>query len=262
MALAIVIGVLWIIQAVPILDGEHNRFGSYYNAALTPPWDPSLYPGFWPGLNNLLPALFAPTAPERSLQMLVGWSGVHILAVVGILVLACTLLLWMSRPPSLWPDSARRFPDISRVGAVVVAICAVAIVLGVALPNRDLPGAPSEWTGADLASPYVAAGQSVKGPQLALITADKGVYTSSFSYTLVGPTPSGTVWMLQRPLGQLVPGAWTRVSSTRLTSGTHTVAATFAIPASVIGVQIGVDPGSTLTVHGLSLVKRSASSAS
>jgi hypothetical protein len=261
-ALAIVISVLWVIQVVPIFDGEHYHFGSYYNASLSLPWDPSLYPGWWPGLNNLLPALFPPEAPEQSLQMLVGRTGLHILAVLGILVLGCALLLWMSRRTSLWPESFRSFPNNSKVGGVVVGACVVAVVLGVALPNRDLPGAPLQFSGADLGSSFVAGRQAVRGPQLVLATGDKGIYTGGFSYTLAGGTPSGTLWILQRPLGQTHPTAWTRVSTTRLMGGSHTVFATFAIPASVIGVQVGVDPGSTLIMHGFSLVKKSASAAS
>jgi hypothetical protein len=263
-ATATVIVLLWIVQAVPIFDAEHYHFGSYFNAFVKglSPWDPSLYPGWWPGVNNLLPALFPPTDPNRSLQMLVGWSGVHVLAIVGLLVLVCTLLLWMSRPTSLWPDSMRRLPTVSKIGGVAVGMAIVLIVLGVALPNRDLPGSALHWTGADLGSPFVAAGRSVRSSDLPLARGDTGVYTSSLSYTLVGNSSSGTLSMLRRPLGEVPPGAWTPASTTRLSSGNHTVSVTFQLPPSEIGVRMGAGRGSTLVVHDLLLTKRAAVSAS
>ena len=258
---AIVISLLWATQAIPIFDGEHYHYSSYYNAMTKPPlWDPSLYPGWWPGLNNLLPDLLPPTNRSRSFQILFGSSGIHLLAAIGSLVIICALLLWLARPESLWPGFAKRLPDVSKVGGVAVGVAGVFLALGLALPNRNLPDRSLQWTGANLGSPFNASGRTVITPDFPLTYGGAGEYTASLSYTLSGNGSPVTLSMLRSPLGQVSPPRWNAASITDLPNGDRTVSATFDLPPSLIGVQIQIGRGHTLIVKQLLLRKQAANS--
>jgi hypothetical protein len=78
--IVVVIGA-WLYQAVAIVDGSHT----YYNAfTQTPPWDPATWPGWWPGVNRLLPQFDLPGHPLGAPAIAL----VIALALAGILGLA------------------------------------------------------------------------------------------------------------------------------------------------------------------------------
>jgi hypothetical protein len=262
MGMAIVVSVVWIVQAIPIFDGEHYHYQSYYNAMNIPfrPWDPSLYPGWWPGLNHFLPVLMAPPSPQNYLQVLTGVSAVHLLAEIGVLAIMCLVLFRLAQAPRGSADPQERRQTItSKAAGAAALIAGVVVVLGFAIPNRDLPGVTLSWSGTNLGSPYVATGHSVTVAQLPLNNGDHGKYQATVSYTLSGNNSSATVSMLKRPLGYIPPVGWVSATTTVLRPGSRSVSTTFRLPPSQVAVTIRVATGSTLVIHSLQLAKVSAS---
>jgi hypothetical protein len=261
MGMAIVVSVVWIVQAIPIFDGEHYHYQSYYNAMNIPfrPWDPSLYPGWWPGLNHFLPVLIAPPTPQNYLQVLAGVSTVHLLAEIGVLAIICVVLFRLAATSGESAEPHERRPIDSKASGAVALIAGLLIVLGFAIPNRDLPGVALSWSGTSLGSPYVATGHSVTVAQLPLNNGDHGEYRATVSYTLSGSSSSATVSMLKRPLGYVPPLGWSSATTTVLPRGSRTVSTTFHLPPSQIAVTIRVATGGTLVIHNLQLTKISAS---
>ena len=77
----LVVAGFWIYQAVPIATGNHT----YYNAfTVTPPWDPSTWPGWWPGFNRVLPQFDLPGHPLGA----PAYAVVIVLALSAVLVIA------------------------------------------------------------------------------------------------------------------------------------------------------------------------------
>ena len=57
-AVGVTIVVLWVVQGVPMLMGDHVYLNRADPSSL--PWDPALYPGWWPFFDRFLPALAIP----------------------------------------------------------------------------------------------------------------------------------------------------------------------------------------------------------
>ena len=80
--MAAVVSALWVVQAVPILIGDHN----YFNATFPPfaPWDPTLYPGWWDWVNSYLPSVVSPFSRVVAEEVL--FEVVLVVAVTWLLV--------------------------------------------------------------------------------------------------------------------------------------------------------------------------------
>jgi hypothetical protein len=169
------IAVLWALQGVPIVLGHHV----YFNETFAPfaPWDPSLYPGWWPALSQVLPTFLAPGVHLAST-----WT--HLLAeltIVGALVL---VVVRLTRPG---PIATPRW--LGALGALVL-VAALAVALG---PARDQPLAPLSWSGANLGAPWTSNGQAMSYPPIPLVDVGPGTYRATLTYVVVAPgTGTGT----------------------------------------------------------------------
>ena len=93
------IGALWVAQAVPLLEGSHQ----YVNAMIAPfaPWDPTLYPGWWPGLGGALPTFLAPGLHEGAT-----WS--HLVVELLVAGAIAFVLQMLARPRPVAGRARRR----------------------------------------------------------------------------------------------------------------------------------------------------------
>lgn len=147
---------LWVWQAVPLVLADHT----YFNATFSPflPWDPRLYPGWWPGVNGLLP-VFVDVSANR------GTFVVHVLAEVVVLVGAGALLV----------AATRKRLTLRRVATVVVGTGAATAVLAAEVVAL-VPTAPISWAGATLGSPWTAATTGRYVAPLPLLEVGQGTY--------------------------------------------------------------------------------------
>ncbi len=115
------VGAVWVAQAVPLFEGTHQ----YVNAMIAPfaPWDPTLYPGWWPGLGGALPTFLAPGLHDAAT-----WS--HLLVELLMAGAITFVLQTLTRPGPL-----RAGP----VAGIAGALCALALVVAVVAPPRDEP---------------------------------------------------------------------------------------------------------------------------
>jgi hypothetical protein len=162
---------LWLWEGIPLLLGDHT----YINSMIAPfaPWDPNLYPGWWPGLNSVLPAL---VDVNRNL----GVTSLR-LAVEILVVLAAALVLVRiadaRRMRPLWAAAL-----VAPIGAVLAAG-----IVGLG----TMVTAPTTVTGTALGSPWSAsAGLIRSGPEL-LFAGGPGTYRVTIAYREV-PNPKGS----------------------------------------------------------------------
>ena len=236
--LAAAIALLWVAQAVPILAGRHD----YFSADVpTPPWDPSTYPGWWSGLNVLLPVFTSPTRVLGNpwFALLVGVA----LAAAAALV---TLRLCRRRPISVIPLG-------SGISLVAVGLIALAVVA-----PRPLPSHPLSFRGSDIGAPLMAVAQPVTGPAIPLQGIGTGTYTAALDYQLSG-SPGAATLTLYCTRGTPTSGSPPDSSVTEtLLPGDHTARAELRCPAGVRWAQLAANPQSHLAVTALHISKSSA----
>jgi len=225
-----VIGALWVVQAIPILDGSHV----YYNASNPPPWDPSRYPGWWPRIDVLLPQL-SPRGP------LVGAPGYA-------LVIEGALAAW-----TLW--FAVRLTRTERIDGRYlgsgVALVALTLAYLSAIAHYPLPAGPAPINESELSHPLVAGALPRSDPRVNLEYIGTGTYRGVLTYRLLGPTASGTLMLgcthptgssRSRPLAALLPG-------------TDSTAATIHCRAGTLWYQTSVGARSQLAIQSLVVTK-------
>ena len=261
-AAAIVVAVLWIVQGVPILIGDHN----YFNATFPPfaPWDPTLYPGWWDWINTYLPSV----VPTFS----------HVVAeeLLFELVLVAALVWLLVRLVNPRPIEVAR--SLVAGAAALIVIVVVALVV----PSGPVPAAPLTWSGQSLGGPWEAGVSRVRTAPLALANLGTGTY----EVTLVESVDSASgrpsrMSFLTTPNRRIVVSNWfslahptsmtqlvvapapldlaqEHVSTLVLTPTTSTRQTTLEFStsaASVFSVSVGVSPNSTLDVTSLELQK-------
>lgn len=264
--LAAAIGGLWVWQAVPLLLAEHT----YINATAPPflPWDPSLYPGWWPGANGLLPAFVDVGANKGPF---VARAVIEIVVLAG----AAAVLLLATRPRPL-----------RHLVAVVVPVAAV--TAGTALvAGAMLPLAPATWSGQQLGGPWAHPAKAVAVGPLPLAVVGTGTYRATITYAgaagapgtggrprfsvLLGPDQNGSWagWFTPRhptdaALLHYIPPSTTD-ATTAFQKGlapagapaTTTVRFSVTRPSRLL-VEISVPAGGALTLSQFQLAKVSA----
>jgi hypothetical protein len=256
------VAVLWLIQGIPILIGDH----SYFNATFAPfaPWDPTLYPGWWSWINTYLPSVvptFGRVVAEELLFELVLIGGIF------------WLLIRLANPR---PISAAR-SLIAGSGAVVVLV-----IVALVIPIGPRPAAPLQWTGQSLGGPWTTGNSGIRTSPLPLATVGAGTYDVTVTARVESnsgrparmsflTTPSQRVvvsnWFsLAHPttMNQLVVApppldvAHEHVSIVALsptTSARRTTIEFSSSAASVFSVSVAAAPNSTLNVVSLELQK-------
>ena len=261
-ATAIVVAVLWTVQGVPILIGDHN----YFNATYPPfaPWDPTLYPGWWDWINSYLPSVL----PTFS----------HVVAEELLFEVALTAaLVWLLvRLVDPRPIAVARSLVAGATALIVIVV--VALVVPVGPP----PATPLTWSGQSLGGPWESGDARVATAPLAIANLGTGTYKVTLIESVDSAsgrpsrmsflrTPSRRIlvfnWFnLEHPTTMAdlivtpppVDVAQGHVSTLVLTPTTSTRQTTFDFStsaASVFSVRVVVSPNSTLKVTSLELQK-------
>lgn len=185
-SLGVVVATLWMIEAVPILVGDHR----YFNESFAPfaPWDPSLYPGWWKGIDPYLPSVVTPFSVSRVLLVL-------LIAATGAF-----LLMELVREGS--------FPLLSAVGAT--GVCVVLIVA--AGPMRELPSAPLRWSVSEIGGPWIATKHRARFGPTQITTGGVGLYEVKITAPVVsgpsGSSRSAEFSVLTSPVERSVVSNW------------------------------------------------------
>lgn len=229
--------ILWLLQAVPILAGQH----AYYNQlAVGSPWDPVAYPGWWGRLDRLLPVM----VPGGRLF---GRPGFALVTEIVLLATLAGLAAAGARPGG-------RPAGVASGGALAVAAGAVAIMVAAPLP---LPAGPLDFSGPDLGSPFVT-GPAPAHPALPLQVLQPGLYRLTVRYVLAGAGMSAVLAPYCAP--RTPPGdrpAQPEATQT-LDPGRHTATVTLRCPAAMLWFAAEVGPATALTVGDVRLAKTAA----
>jgi hypothetical protein len=234
-ALGATISILWVVQVVPILAGRHVYFTADFPA---PPWDPASYPGWWSGLNVLLPVF---TSPRR----VFGNPWFAVLIEVILVAVAGLVILRLCRRRQL-----SSLPIGSGLAVAVVAL----VVLAVVAP-RPLPTHPLTFTGSDIGSPLVSTAQPAAGPAVPLQGIGSGTYRAAVDYAIAGAGGSGTISVYCTRGTASSPSASRVTASAALTPGTHTATLTLRCPPGTLWAQLLVGAHTQLAVRTLQIIK-------
>jgi hypothetical protein len=230
-----VVGGLWAYQGIPILDGSH----SYYNAfSQTPPWDPASWPGWWPGINRLLPQFDIPGHP----------LGAPAVALVIAVAFAAILVI------AAWQYAQVAKSSRGSVGAIGAISLFVVVALVIVKPLATFT--TGSYDAADLGLPVVGLEHPGASSIVDLQGVVPGPYALSLTYRLDGQAPSGAMIVTCSSS----PNGPRDTVIVRLHSGQRTTTASIRCHDSgVIATQFKVGARSGLSVNALQL--RSASSA-
>ena len=239
--------VLWLLQGVPVLTGQH----AYYNQlAAGAPWDPVAYPGWWGRVDRLLPVM----VPGGRL---LGRPAFALASELVILAAMAGSALAAARP-------GRRPAGLAAGGVLAVAAAAVALMVAAPLP---LPAGPIDFAGPDLGSPYVT-GAGAAHPALPLQILQPGTYRLTVHYTLApsagsfpagyGPPAAAALTPYCSPRRTAGRGADASRASMALEPGRHTTALTLRCPAATLWFAADVSPYTSLTIGDLRLEKTGA----
>ena len=233
--LGAVAAVLWLLESVPILRGDHV-FYNQLTAGI--PWDPSTYPGWWDRIDRLLP-VFIPGS------RLLGspWFGLPVeLVLLGLAILAVSTVTRLGRT------------GIVRlgIGSVALAIATGALALVAPIP---LPARPLAFSDADLGGPIRSGTSPAAGPTVRLQGVGAGTFEIVVDYTLQGPAGSGTiVSYCTRGSASTSAQPGTSTGPTIL-PGTHSTVITLHCPSGTIWFEMVVQPATTLAVGKAVLAK-------
>ncbi len=184
------IAALWVAQAVPLVEGTHQ----YVNAMIAPfaPWDPTLYPGWWPGLGGALPTFLAPGLHDATT-----WS--HLIVELLLAGAITFVLQTLARPGPLRPGP---------VAAVAGGLCAVALVVAVVAPARDEPPSSLSWTGAVIGSPWSTGAHAMTFAPVVLADGGPGSYRAVLTYAAVAGSAPATASLAAAPYARSVTSGW------------------------------------------------------
>lgn len=257
-----VVAALWVVQALPILIGDHN----YFNATFPPfaPWDPTLYPGWWDWVNSYLPSVVSTFSRVVAEEVL--FEAVVVVALTWLLI-----RLVNSRPIELARSLA--------VGAVAVVVL---VVVAVVVPSGPAPATSLTWSGQALGSPWTAGASRVRTAPAALVNVGTGTYEVTLTESVDSTSGSSSrISFLTTPTRRILVSNWFslrhpttmvymnvapapldvaqgHVSTLVLPASTATRQTTLKFStsaASTFSVSAGVGPDSTLDVTSITLQK-------
>ena len=190
-ALGTAVVILSVVQAVPIAAGDHVYSNEWFEPFR--PWDPTLYPGWWPGLDRILPTFAYPSVHAAE-------AVVRLALVVVALAAALWLLARLCRPRPFRPRAT------ALVAAGTVAAVAGLVVAG---PFDGLPLGAVSWSGADLGSPWAPGTADRTLPPLRLLDLGAGRYRAVFTYGRSGPSSvPPSVTLVTTPSHRDVVSGW------------------------------------------------------
>ncbi len=233
-SLGAVAAVLWALESVPILLGDHVYYNQLAGGA---PWDPATYPGWWGGFDRLLPE-FVPGN-----RLLGGpWFGLP----MALFVLGGTVVI-------VGVTARLKRKGMIRVVMASVALCIALGVLANVTPY-PLPAHPLVLT-AEVGGPLrsTAAGSGMRA--VPMVGVGAGTYNVEVVYTLHGDTGSGD---FAAYCGAAATPASTQSSAPlnpALEPGSHVVAQPLHCPMSTLWFEMKVQPSTTLEVDKLVLTK-------
>ena len=187
-AVAVVVSVLWLVQAVPIVIGDHN----YFNATFAPfaPWDPSTYPGWWDGVNTYLPSVLSHGGVL---------AGEILFEAVLVVALTWLLIRLVDPRPIEWARG------LAVGGGAVVVV----VVLALVVPSGSLPSAPLTWSGQTIGSPFVSGNARVRTSPLDLGSVGTGTYEVTLTEKLTSASGAASRVSFQTTPGhRIVVSNW------------------------------------------------------
>lgn len=222
----------WIVQLAPVLAGDHSYYNGFFPA---PQWDPSLYTGWWPGLDRVIPQFTA-----RSIRAQPPYGLPLEIAVVLVLIVVVVRL-------------ANPEPLETRRVSTTAALAAVAVVVASTVVPGELPRDALSWPGAALGGVMTTASTATDGPVVDLQGVGTGAFTSTLTYSMTGTSPHGSYVLLCLDAHGGVHGR--AVTRLRGSSANVTAVATITCSASVIAAQLTAGPGTTISPDQISLKK-------
>jgi hypothetical protein len=225
----VVVVAAWIYQAVPILTGNHV----YYNAYTpTPPWDPSTWPGWWPGFNRILPQFDLPGHPLGAPS----WALLIELALCAIVLIAAA--------EYMRPEPFARWSLVT----IAVLVVVVGVALVVAKPLH--PTTTLSYTPQQIGAPVTGGPDGRSSPVVPLQGVLPGTYRLTLAYSLAGTPASGSMTVTCDATG----GTVTTTVHTALATGRPTAVATVHCTQNgTVASQLGAGPGTLLDVSSLRL---------
>jgi hypothetical protein len=190
LTLAAVVAVLWLAQGIPILRGDHV----YVNSMFAPfaPWDPGLYPGWWPVVGRFLPVFLAP-----GLHLASTWT--HLLVELLVAGAATWLLFRLVRPEPF------RMAPLLAVPAASILAAAVIVVAG---PTRTAPAAPLAFPGAAVGAPWSGGALSNTSPVVELTDVGPGAYRATIPYAAAPGSRAALATLSATPEQRPVVSGW------------------------------------------------------
>jgi hypothetical protein len=229
--------VLWALESVPIIRGDHV----YYNQlAVAPPWDPAGYAGWWGRFNRLLPEMIPGSR-------LLGrpWFGFPIaLALLVVIVVAGAGLARFH-----WKGTLG-------LGAVTAAAAVAAVVLATSV-SFPLPTSALAFSDQDIGGPIQSGPSVATTPVVALQGVGAGGFRITVDYVLQGGPGSATLlsYCTHGTTGQ---PQQQQTSSTTLGPGSHRATMTLRCPTGTVWFQMTAQPATALAVSQLTLAKTSS----
>jgi hypothetical protein len=203
---AIAVAALWVAQGVPILLGDHV----FVNATFAPfaPWDPTLYPGWWPGLGQALPVFLPP-----GLHLAATWSHLFFeLLIVAAIGFGLVVLARPGPPRQRHRRHGRWGPfGILAVPLALAVLAALVVAVG---PSRRAPQSSLSWSGTSLGGPWSGGGpssspaQPMSYPPVELVDVGAGTFRATLDYACVPGSPTATAALVATPEDRSVVADW------------------------------------------------------
>jgi hypothetical protein len=227
-----VVGALSTYQGIAVLDGSHV----YYNAfSQIPSWDPGSWPGWWPGINRILPQFDLPG---------------HFLGAPAIsLVIAAMIAAIIAVAASRYAQPGR----ISRGSVGAVGVLSVLVVVAVVVVKPLAPANTLSYNATDLGLPITGQAHPAATPIVDLQGVIAGPYALSLSYRLSGSTATGSMFVTCNSSAHV-----TSTVIVRLRAGQRTTSASIRCrDPGIIAAQFRIGARSALSASGLKLQRTS-----
>lgn len=185
----VAVAALWLAQGVPILRGDHV----YVNATFAPfaPWDPALYPGWWPGSGQDLPD-FLPHA----LHLGTTWS--HLLCEVLVAGGLALVLGQLARPEPV---------RLAGLAATLAALAVVAVLVVAWAPVLQ-PRSSLSWPGTVLGAPWSGPSRGAAFPPVPLVDVGPGTYRATLTYAGAPGATGAVASLVATPEERSVVSHW------------------------------------------------------
>ncbi|HEY1831222.1 MAG TPA: hypothetical protein VGG38_13375 [Acidimicrobiales bacterium] len=189
--LAGVIALLWLAQGIPILMGDHV----YVNSMIAPfaPWDPTLYPGWWPFIGQWLPSLLPP-----GLHLASTWT--HLLAELLGVFAVIGLIGLLARNQKI---------DRRALVSIPLALVIAAVIVLAVGPTRTQPTTSLSWSGAEVGgAPWSATQQPITTAPIELADVGPGTYRLTIHYAALLSTGLSSATLMATPTQHVVVAGW------------------------------------------------------